>query len=391
MFKKMHWLVLSVLPLIASNVQAQISPNHYYGSGIQMNGIANIRVSPVGHPMVSYRFRVPPSGTLQTRQLQSVWPYLINFIDPDDPPGGYALGSGGTLRLEVREDDGTLNHFPSTTVLGSAEYPDALESDNSQIFHAFNFSPSVNLTVGKIYHLVWSNTDPNPSSNYVSVQFAYYEPGQAPAQPTMRPEDFAALAFNGTAWLEMVPPNKTGSFIPVVNMIYSDGAQGQSYYQNAQRHVIGGTLGSSAAQQVIDVTGSNRTVVRISVRARLISGTAPLRIQVRDAFGGTINNCLVPSSQFVPNEDTYVTCAFTSAYTLLSGQRYFVTLQATAGTTYDTLGVTNHAETNPQFGEETSFPDGHAEYKIDGGAWTQWDGPNGPGPWFDLQFYFTLR
>jgi hypothetical protein len=378
---KTSWMALSLALLSTAILHAQISPTNYYGSGIKMDALANIRVSgPVsGYSMISYRFRAT-----QNAVLTSVKPYLINYASAGT---GYAKGDGGDMRLELREDDDTYEHLPSSTVLATVTYEDAMHADSSDFAHTFTFPSSPSVTAGKIYHLVWTNTDPDPANNYISLNFAWYTPGQNPAQPTMRPEDFAALAFDGTQWTELVPPETTGSYIPIVSIAYGNGlTQGLGYYQISVRRTIGGTL---AVRVVIDVTGSDRTVSRVSVRAKRLSGTADLRIELQDSAGATLRNCYVPDSLFPQDVDTYVTCPYTAALTLQAGSRYYLVLQASSGTTYDALALTNGAESTPNYGDETTFPDGHAEYKS-GSSWTAWDG-NNDNLFYDLQFYFTLQ
>lgn len=373
-------VVVAAMAFASPRSTAQISPNDYYGSGIVMDGIGNFIVAPVsgGYPEIDYRFRATQSGS-----LTQIWAYLITSAS------GYAAGTGGTLVLQLRTDDGTIDHLPTSTVLGTASLANAFGKPS---FSPFDLSPVPSLTAGTIYHLVWSNSDPNPTQNYVSLDMVYEDVGTSPAQPTIRPEDLDNLALNGSTWIELVPPNTFNNhgYTPIANLIYSNGAtQGLGYIEAliSSRKTISGT---SAVSETFTVTGPNCTVVRVSTRARRTGGTGgndPLRIQFVDSGGSTINDCYVPASHFPLNVDTYATCAFTSAYTLQSGNTYRLDLEASSTTVYDTLSIENAAHDSWNFGSGTTFPDGHAEYEVSGSGWTPWDGRLDT----DLEFYFTLQ
>ena len=369
-------LLCLTLLVAVPKLSAQISSNDYYGSGIAFDSLGNLRVSPVGYPMVSYRFRANHSGSLQT-----VWPYLITALSPP----GYASGTGGTLVLQVRTDDGTINHFPTSTILASVSLPNAL---NKPAFSPFTFSSPPSLSQGTIYHLVWSNSDGNPSQNYVSLDLVDGLTGPVPPQPTIRPEDWGAIAFDGTKWFDLANADGGQSFTPIANLIYGDAfTQGLGYIDDltSERHTISG---SSAVRETFVVSGGSRTVVRVSVRARRTAGSDPLRVQFFDGSGNTVNDCYVSASSFSTNVDTFVTCPFTSSYVLTSGSTYNLDLEATSTSTYDTYSIQNAAKDSWNFGANTTFRDGHAEYKINGGSWTPWGGSRLDT---DLQFYFTLQ
>src|SRR4029077_21114340 len=74
-----------------------------YGPGLGADSLANTVVGgPYGN-IVSYRFRVGHSGS-----LQQIHVYLILRA-------GYAAGTGGKLQVTVNADDGTPAHNPSST------------------------------------------------------------------------------------------------------------------------------------------------------------------------------------------------------------------------------------------------------------------------------------
>ncbi len=92
---------------------------------------------------------------------------------------GYNAGTGGTLLIQLETDDGSSAHNPSGVVLGSATIPNP-----SANFPEVALSSAPQLTAGNLYHLVFTNIDPNPTANYVSVDELYMYKPLSPMQPT---------------------------------------------------------------------------------------------------------------------------------------------------------------------------------------------------------------
>ena len=123
---------LFVRPLRA---QAPPPPN-IYGAGMQAfaDGLENLRI-PVDEPYQDNRFIAETSSTLHTIRL---WMKAGS---------GYSGGNGGTIRLQLETDDGTGNHFPSGTILGTTS---ASPGNSSTVGFLFTFSSPPSLTAGRV-------------------------------------------------------------------------------------------------------------------------------------------------------------------------------------------------------------------------------------------------
>src|SRR5258706_4198125 len=153
-----------------------------YGLGIGSDVLANTVVGGPWGNIVSYRFRAGHSGF-----LQQIHVYLI----PNHP--GYAAGTAGKLQVTVNSDDGTPAHNPSRTVLASYLLSDPLAATPSIYFPVFVFSAPPLLVQGQLYHIVFTNVDASPTTNYLSVDALYHVIPPTPSQPTISDVDSAEL------------------------------------------------------------------------------------------------------------------------------------------------------------------------------------------------------
>jgi hypothetical protein len=340
-----------------------------YGSGISAEALNNI---PIGPNTVSYRFLATHSGTFEDARI-----YLIT----DGPHAGYNAGTGGTLLIQLETDDGTSNHNPSGKVLGSYTIVHP-----SNAFPVITFSPAPNLESGTFYHLVFSNTDPNPTANYVSVDDFWMPNPLTPMQPKYNDMDWAALVEQSATSWPTYPYNT-----PIFSVDFIDGTSMGMGYMEAWPEVPEPISGSDEVREAFTLSGSNTAVSSVTVFAKLVSGSSPLTVRLEESNGTLIEQGTISASKFSGSPNSgygWGTYTFSSLHTLISGQAYNLVLEAPSGTTYQAYPIRKGSEYG--FASGTWFPDGYAQFNAGGSwaGWTQWGISNRTDS--DLQFYFSV-
>lgn len=339
-----------------------------YGSGTNADALNNITIGP---HVVSYRFLSTHTGTVSKIHF-----YLI----VDGSHAGYNAGTGGTVKVELETDDGTTNHYPSGTILGTYSIP---HPDNP--FPVISFSPAPKLTAGKLYHLVFSNTDPVPTENFVSVDDLYMAKPLNPMQPAFSNENLATLLRDGS--------NSWGVYdynTPIYEIDFSDGTSiGQGYMEvwsdSPQR-----ISGTQAVRETFTVSGSDPMVSKVSVRLARISGNSDLTVRLEQGDGNLVEQGTVPANSIALSSSgdcVWATYTFSALRTLLQGQEYNLVFEAPSDTVYQLFPVRKGSEYN--FQPSTFFADGYAQFKSGANwvGWTEWGVSNRKDG--DLQFYFT--
>ena len=368
-------------PTASANVQ-QLS-SQFYGSGIGADNLANTVVGGEYHAVVSYRMRANHTGA-----LQSINVYFI----PDRP--GYAAGNGGTIQVSINTDDGTPAHNPSSKVLTSYVIKNYGDLAPSRYFPQITFPSPANLVAGQLFHIVFTNIDAKPATNFMSVDGLYQPNPPWPTQPTVSDTDLATLLTDaGQSWAERK------GITPTVQLTYADGwTQGLGYMEvwyNAPQIASG----SSAVREFFTVSGGSKRVTSISIRAVRVNGSDPLIVHLENADGTVVEEGSIPADSIPtgasladpygsPLAYAWATYTFSSAHTLVSGQSYNLDFEATSTSAYQFFPVRKGLAYGFQNG--TYFKDGHAEFKQDGGnwqGWTEWGEPYRTDG--DLQFYFT--
>ena len=357
----------------SSNTASQAA---FYGSGINGDALGNLQVGASYGYQVSYRFLANHTGTLGDVRF-----YLIT----DGPHAGYNAGTGGALLIQLETDDGTDSHNPSGQVMASYTI-----THPSQAFPDINFSPAPTIQQGNLYHLVFSNTDPNPAANYVSVDDIFTTSGPNPAQPTMSNTNFAALEkSSNSSWYQVM------QFTPIVGFDYTDGASQGCGYIEMWSETPEPISGAAAVREQFTVSGPNMAVTKIAMRVARMSGSGDLTVKLEQADGTVIEQGTIPASSMTisstaskPNY-TWVTYNFSEVRTLFSGQAYNLVFQSADGSMYQAFPIRKGNSEN--FTNSTYFPDGYAQFTQDGSTWTgwnQWGVTNRQDG--DLQFYFTV-
>jgi len=319
-------LAIAVVFLVPLGLGAQ---GDVYGPALRADDLANTPIGQAG-TQVSYRFRADPGGVFQGARPFIIWSFKRK---------GYHAGTGGTLRAELREDDGSPAHCPSGKVLATNVQRLALVAASDRFYPQLFFDRAPRLKPGGLYHLVFSNTDPDPEGNFVSVNALFLKSCEPPLQPGRADADWAMLVRDllRPAWTLRRTPGSREGFTPILEIDYAGGrSQGVGYIESWR--------------------GAPRTACTPS---------------------GALGGC------------AWVGLTFAGPQTLAPGQTYHLLLSAPASASYEVYPM--RKGTDKGFSDATLFPDGHAEYR-DGGAWAGWD------QWghvrltnADLQFYFRLR
>jgi len=335
-----------------------------YGCAWNADNLDNMELGEQWGRQISYRFRATHSG-----DVDEVMIFLV-FAGP-----GYYSGTGGEVLLELQTDDGSPDHLPSGVTLTSS-----LVTDPTLIWNRmFVFNAPASLQSGELYHLVFTDTDPDPINNWVSVDCLYMAVNAPDMQPGVSDTDLAALwKYNTNSPWEVSYKNT-----PIFSLFFTDGTViGQAYVDVWYGAAPGDISGVDMIREVFTVSGGDREVAELSVRVKRMGGSGDLTIKFQDAGGQLIEEGIIPQATF-GGDYQWVTHTFTAPYTLVDGQTYHVELSAPAAAQYHTYPLQDG--TFYGFDATSLFHDGHYQY-TDGGPWGMlWDRTD-----FDLQFYFGV-
>jgi len=344
----------------------------FYGSGWSADSLANTIVGGPSGNQVSYRFQARYSQALEAVRVFFIW---------SNTKAGYASGGGGTVRVDVMADDGTASHLPTGIPLASASYGAVILQNNFYPRIAFPL-PAV-LRGGAFYHLVFTDVDPDPANNWVSLDTLWTDAATAPMQAVLPDAAFAVLFKPaGGAW--RLRPNYT----PTVELDFTSASQGNGYMEvwSANPKPISGT---AAVREAFKVSGPSRIFSRVQVRLRRLAGQGPLTVRVEEADGTLVEEVQVAAASVLPGVSTWVTVPFAQSHVLNSGVAYNLVLRAPAGTTYSAFPIRKGRDKG--FSPTTFFPDGHAQFTSSAptgwAGWDMWGTPNLTTS--DLQFAFV--
>jgi len=360
----------------------------YYGPGIGADSLNNHQVADND---VDNRFRAAT-----TSALNSLISYNIAVIHSCPPISGgtYGCGTGGTMHICIQTDDGTASHHTTGTNLACTDDVQPI-TNNAPKLRTETFSSPASLTAGVLYHIHWHNTDPNPTSNFVSVDDEYTFDATVPRQPTISDTDLEVRS--GQNGPDTVATHDT----PLFQLTYANGVkQGQGYMENwfSNAPLISG---AQTVREQFTVSGGDRVVSSVSLHMKRDSsntGSGPLTVRLETGAGALIEQGTIPANTFpVGTRDAsayhagWGTYTFTTPRTLTNGQSYHLVLSAPSDTVFCMQAM--ERGNNYGFVVPTFFGDGYGQYSINSGStWSGFDQMGG-GTNFtnaDMQFYFTL-
>ena len=345
----------------------------YYGSGFSADSLANTQVGGPNGNQVSYRFQAKHASALAAVRVFFIW---------SAAKSGYQAGQGGTVKVDLLADDGTGAHLPTGPSLATVSYGNILLQNN--YYPELHFPYPAVLTGGGIYHLVFTNTDPSPTANYVSLDTLYTNALTAPMQPCISDTTWAVLLKSGTgAWK---PRN---GFSPTLELEYADGGRQGNGYMEVWSTNPKAISGPASVRETFKVSGPSRTFTKVAVRLQRSAGTSPLTVRVEEADGTLIQQVNVPAASVLQGVSDWVFVTFPLSSVLNSGVAYNLVLSSPADTQYSAYPM--RKGTDKGFGPYTIFIDGYAQFTTTGAAgwtgWDQWGSPNRKDG--DLQFMFV--
>jgi len=367
--------------------QAATQPNHeIYGSAVQMDVLDN---QPVAEADVDYRFRAAASGAVNSFIWWDKYGKVKNGAPACD---GYGCGTGGSLDICIYSDDGKFDHLWTGKPLGCVI---GLNLRSGEQIRTDAFPAGIQLSAGRLYHLHWHNSNPNPAKNFISVNdICVWHPAK-PRQPAIPDSDLAVMV--GTKTID--------TDTPIFQLNYEDGTtQGQGY-KESWNYMPEDISGAAKARESILVSGPDRTVKSVSVRVNRVSGISALRVTLETSSGALLEQGEIPAEYFPAGNrltanslaSQYVTPAwgtynFAVPRILKSNQSYQLILSAPADTVYQVYAI--QRASGYGFSPRTFFADGHGEFSRDNGS--TWSGfrqteESRNHTDADIQFYFTLR
>ncbi len=357
-----------------------------YGSGIGVDSKSNWYIGGGNSAQASIRFRASTSS-----QLTKIIVQMRGGVNPDG--SRYSDGTGGTVRVRLQTDDGTSNHRPSGNSLATLSFVPGNPTGGWGTFDTYTFPSPTSVTANTLYHLVFDNTDPAQTTNYVSINNIITFAAYTPRQPALS-DDFAFLYADPSPF--NLKPQETAD----IDIIYADGTHdGQAYSQS--RCDIEGSAGiisgsSNMVREHFTVSGGNKIVTQAWVRVKRISGSGDLTLRLEKGDGTLIEQGTVPASSVsirsigcdINNEPRdWVNITFSAPQTLANTQTYNLSLSTAAGTEYIMTAV-QVDNINPMLSRR--FTDGKGQYTTDGGSsWNDiylW-APFAPS----MQFYFNTQ
>jgi len=370
---------ISPIPLPRPEPKPTPAPEPSYDTGdrlgqtIEGAGSANFAWLKYPGRKLGIAFKAPKSGSL--RQITLQW----------KSSGGYGAGNYGTYNFEL-QTNGARN-YPSGSAIGRASGVKPRGAMGGYADGAFSFPINASLNAGQIYHLVVTNTDPNPGSNWSSPNGLMTR-----VQPWDGAGSRAAVYENGSwqPWSSQDNPWNTagsnyvnGQHIPVM-FTWSDGSATDDPYYSASISSGARLSGSSRAGQYIEWSGPSTTIRRIGLSVKRSGSPGALLYHLEKVGGGDLaTGALATAAQVDARAQTWVYATLSRPVTLSSGQAYRLWFEAPGGGSGYYFTAPVYGENRPANWLETGW--GGTRSHFIRGSGSSWSAMNSADLSFSLQ------
>jgi len=331
------------------------------GSLVSANSLANTRIGGPFQTALSYRFRAEWSGSVSGVRF-----YIVT--NPSDR-SGYSGGTGGTLRVTIEPDSGR-RHVPSGVPIASQ----TLRTPNRGAFPLLQFAQPAQVVAGRLYHVVFTNVDPDPRRNYISVNALLSRDDGGLRRGLTGGYDvlLRAARDNGSDVTRWFPrsDDRDERYIPILDVV----GNGEQHSGIGYMEVWVGNpkpIGGSRGVRQLFGAPAGRRITGAWLRVRRTKATSvPLQLSIQRAEGETLTTGNV-SARAVPREGPgWVRVRFRKPVTAPAGTLIALTAKSRGGRAYEAYPIRKGTEFG--FDPSTVFEGGYAQFS-EGDSWIGWD------------------
>jgi hypothetical protein len=335
------------------------------GSLVAADSLAN---TPIGGPfgtVLAFRFRAGWTGTVRGVRFY----VIVNTSERQ----GYSGGTWGALRVALTPDSGAPRHRPRGRALAAT----VITPSRKDLWPFVRFAKPPHVVAGRLYHVVFTNVDPDPLRNYVSIN-SLLSQGQGEPQPHV-PGGLRVLlgeSSDGGATAYDWRPREDGAgqrYMPILDVAGGEPDQhvGMGYMEVwvSAPQWIGG---DAEVRQLLSIAdGRTATIKGAWLRVqRLGDSTAPLMLRLERMDGTRLAAATVPARTISSRSPQWVHVRFATPVPLRTPLA--LTASAAHVRSYETFPL--RKGTDFGFDSRTLFGGGYAQYASGGGwkGWTQW-------------------
>jgi hypothetical protein len=279
-------------PRAGSSPDAAIAPedSRRPGSLVAADALANTRIGGPYGTVLAFRFRARWTGTVRGVRCY----VILNTRNRK----GYSGGTGGLLRVALTGDSGTPRHVPRARSLAAA----VVRPSRRDLWPFVRFAKPPHVVAGRLYHVVFTNVDPDPARNYASIN-ALLSRGHGEPRPRV-PDGLAVLLGQSTdggatarRWRRRAVA-RGERYVPILDVVGGDADEhlGSGYMEVwvGSPRPIGG---ESKVRQLFTVAGG-RTPSITGAWLRVLradDATAPLELRLEREDGTGLASASIPA------------------------------------------------------------------------------------------------
>jgi hypothetical protein len=333
-------------------------------STVAADSLANTRIGGPYGTVLAFRFRSAWTGVVRGVRFYAV--------RNSDGRTGYSGGNGGTLRIAIAPDSRGRRHVPAR---GRTLATATLDPPSRDAWPLVRFRKPARVVAGRFYHVVFTNLDPDPQRNYVSVN-ALVSYGRSARTP--RVAGGLAVLLSDSPDGGRTPggwhprAQESGDrYEPILEV--AGGRAGQHLGVGYMEVWVNNPKPIGGAQKVRQlISPAARTAITgawLRVRRRDDAG-APLVLRIERAGGGVLASAEVPE-RAVPSADPgWVHVRFARRVPLDGAEQLALTATSAAPSGYEAFAIRKGTEFG--FHPRTVFDGGYAQF-TQGGRWVGWD------------------